>query len=186
MTYFSALCRKLPLTLAFAAAVAFPNLAHAADYTQVRQPGWDAMCLRQDQPINFCGSFPGRQQLRYSNELAALLSQINSDINSRYRYRSDSGGNDVWSVPTDGTADCEDYVLAKMLQLHNSGIGLSAAVLMIEHLPNGRWHVRLGVRTDAGTVVLDSLQRDISIISGIGRANYYLNMSDTSSWRVAR
>ena len=184
LTHFSALCRKLLPPLALAAAAFAATAPHAADYTQVHQPGWERMCQRGDQPINFCSSFAGPQQLPYTNELAMLLSQINSDINSRYRFSNDRGG-DYWTVPTNGTADCEDYVMAKMLQLHNSGVDLSATVMLIQQLSNGAWHVTLGVRTDNGTVVLDSLRRETSIVAGNGRARYFLEMNNTSSWRVA-
>lgn len=183
MTHLSDVCRKFLPAVVLATSF-FVGAASAADYSQIRQPGWERMCQRGDQPINFCSSRPGRQQLSYTNELAMLLSQVNSDVNARYRFRNDSGG-DYWTVPTNGTADCEDYVMAKMLQLHNSGVDLSATVMLIQQLRNGAWHVTLGVRTDNGTVILDSLQRNTSIVAGNGRAKFYLEMHNTSSWRVA-
>lgn len=164
------------------ASVATP--VSAADLAQVRQPGWEDMCMRGDQPMNFCRSFSGPAQLDYSAELESTLYSVSDAINARYRFVSDRqnyGINDYWTVPTRGGADCEDYVLAKIVALHQQGIPVSAMTILIGQLSNGRWHAVLGVRTDKGLIKLDSL-------NGLGmgfRTAFYLNMNDTSSWRVA-
>ena len=166
--------------------LAFP--AHAADMSQIRQPGWEAMCLRNDQPINFCRSFSGPKQISHTPELAAAISRINDGVNSEYRFQSDSrsyGVSDYWTVPTGGTADCEDYVLAKMLALQNAGYPVSATVILIGRLNNGRWHSTLGVQTSSGLVMMDSLRPAQTASLGF-RAAYYLEMSNAGGWRAAR
>ena len=50
---------------------------------------------------------------------------------------------------------------------------------------NGRWHSTLGVQTNAGMVVLDSLSSATAARLNF-RPAYYLEMHDTSSWRIAR
>ena len=146
------------------------------------------MCLRDDQPINFCSSFSGPRQISYSPELEAVLSSISLGVNGRYRLQSDRsahGVGDRWGVPTGNTADCEDYVLAKILALYQEGYPVSAMVILIGQLNNGRWHSTLGVQTNAGMVVLDSLTAATAARLNF-RTAYYLEMHDTSSWRIAR
>lgn len=88
-------------------------------------------------------------------------------------------------MPTGNTADCEDYVLAKILALYQEGYPVSAMVILIGQLNNGRWHSTLGVQTNAGMVVLDSLSSATAARLNF-RTAYYLEMHDTSSWRIAR
>lgn len=143
--------------------------------------------MRDDQPINFCSSFSGPRQISYSPDLEAVLSGISFDVNSRYRLQSDRsahGVGDRWGVPTGNTADCEDYVLAKIVALYQAGYPVSAMVILIGQLNNGRWHSTLGVQTDAGMVVLDSLSPDMAARLNF-RTAFYLEMHDTSSWRIA-
>ena len=87
-------------------------------------------------------------------------------------------------MPTGNTADCEDYVLAKILALHQAGYPVSAMVILIGQLNNGRWHSVLGVQTDAGMVILDSLSPAVAARLNF-RTAFYLEMHDTSSWRMA-
>ena len=129
--------------------------------SQIRQPGWEAMCQRNDQPIDFCNSFGGPSQISHTPELAAALANISVGVNAKYRFQSDQrsyGVKDRWTVPIGGTADCEDYVLAKILVLQDAGFPVSAMVILIGPLNNGRWHAKLGVQTSDGMVVLDSLR----------------------------
>ena len=129
------------------------------------------MCARNDQPIDFCSAFPGPEQISYTPELASTLSRINTEVNARYNFQSDSGSyglKEYWTVPTGTTADCDDYVLAKIWRLHDEGVAVSALVILIGPLANGRWHSTLGVRTDSGLVVLDSLHRSTTTVERIG------------------
>lgn len=158
----------------------------AADYVQARQPGWEEMCMRRDQPLNFCSSFSGPSKLRHTPDLEATLHSVSNSINAAYPFVSDRqnyGDSDYWTVPSrpGAGADCEDYVLAKIVALHQQGVSVSAMTILVGQLSNGRWHAILGVRTDAGVIQLDSL-------NGLGlgfRPAFYLNMNDTSSWRIA-
>ncbi|WP_332685679.1 transglutaminase-like cysteine peptidase [Devosia sp.] len=180
--------RRVCIFSIFALGLGFPVTADAADISRIRQRGWEAMCLRDDQPINFCSSFSGPRQIPYSRDLEAVLSSISLNINATYRFQSDRsayGVGDRWSVPTGNTADCEDYVLAKIVALYQQGYPVSAMVILIGQLSNGRWHSTLGVQTDAGMIVLDSLSAG-TVARLNFRTAYYLEMHDTSSWRIVQ
>jgi predicted transglutaminase-like cysteine proteinase len=161
-----------------------PMSASAADYSFVRQAGWEDMCMRGDQPMNFCSSFSGPSSIAHSHELEATLQSISAQINASYRFSSDSrayGVSDYWTVPMRGVADCEDYVLAKIMALSEAGYPVSAMRIMIGQLRSGEWHAVLGVKTDNGIITLDSLNG----LSNGFRTAFYLDMNNTGSWRVA-
>lgn len=183
MQIFTSLRRVAGIALA-ALTLAQPLTVSAADYSFVRQAGWESMCMRGDQPMNFCSSFAGPSKIAYSRDLEATLQSVSAQINSRYRFSSDQrayGTNDHWTVPMRGVADCEDYVLAKIMALHEAGYPVSAMRIMIGQLRSGEWHAVLGVKTDNGMITLDSLNG----MSNGFRTAFYLDMNNTSSWRVA-
>ncbi|SEQ39873.1 Predicted transglutaminase-like cysteine proteinase [Devosia sp. YR412] len=189
MTHITALCRKSLVYIALAACL-LPATAHAAPLNQIRQAGWEAMCARDDQPMNFCAAFAGPARISYGPGLEQTLSDTNDQVNARYSFRSDNrayGASDHWSVPTGATADCEDYVLAKIQQLQGSGVSVSAMVIMVGPLRNGRWHAVLGIKTDAGMVVLDSMTPGVTSAKAIGLTTQYtMAMNDSGHWRAAR
>ena len=173
---------------ALAAACFVPTIAAtAAPMSHIRQAGWEAMCARGDQPMNFCKAFSGPAQISYSADLERILSDTNNLVNARYNFRSDQnayGASDYWSVPTGVTADCEDYVLAKIQHLQNSGVSVSAMTIMVGQLGNGRWHSVLGVQTDSGMVVLDSLRSGLTSAKAMGlRTAYTMAMNDSGNWQ---
>lgn len=183
MHILTSLSRVAGIALA-AFTLAQPLSAAAADYTFVRQAGWEDMCLRGDQPMNFCSSFAGPSSIAYSRDLEATLHSISAQINASYRFSSDArayGVSDHWTVAMGGVADCEDYVLAKIVALSEAGIPVSAMRIMIGQLRSGEWHAVLGVKTDNGMITLDSLNG----MSNGFRTAFYLDMNNTSSWRVA-
>ncbi|WP_169194238.1 transglutaminase-like cysteine peptidase [Devosia sp. MC1541] len=183
MQIFTSLRRVAGIALA-ALTFAQPLSAYAVDYSSVRQAGWEDMCMRGDQPMNFCSSFAGPSSIAYSRELEATLQSISQQINSRYRFSSDSrayGVSDHWTVPMRGVADCEDYVLAKIMALSEAGYPVSAMRIKTGQLRSGEWHAVLGVKTDNGIITLDSLNG----FSNGYRTMFYLDMNNTSSWRVA-
>ena len=183
MQIFTSLRRVAGIALA-ALTLATPIAVSAADYSFVRQAGWEDMCLRGDQPMNFCSSFSGPAHIAYSRDLEATLQSVSAQINSRYRFSTDQrayGVSDYWTVPRGGVADCEDYVLAKIVALSEAGYPVSAMRIMIGQLRSGEWHAVLGVKTDNGLITLDSLNG----YSNGFRAAYYLDMNNTGSWRIA-
>lgn len=189
MTQFSTARIRSFALFALVATCFVPSVsAQAAGMSHIRQAGWEAMCARGDQPMNFCKAFSGPAQISYSAELQRTLSDTNDLINARYSFRSDQkayGHSDHWSVPTGVTADCEDYVLAKIQSLQSAGVSVSAMTIMVGQLGNGRWHSVLGVQTDSGMVVLDSLRSGLTSASAMGlRTAFTMAMNDSGNWQA--
>ena len=85
VTHFSASCRQSFAALALVATCFVPTVpAQAAGMSHIRQSGWEAMCARGDQPMNFCKAFSGPAQISYSVDLQRTLSDTIDLINARY------------------------------------------------------------------------------------------------------
>jgi predicted transglutaminase-like cysteine proteinase len=63
---------------------------------------------------------------------------------------------DLWTYPSSGYGDCEDYQLAKQRRLVEDGWPLSALLMTVVRDENGEGHAVLMVRTDRGDFVLDN------------------------------
>jgi len=126
------------------------------------------------QPIGhyeFCKSSPGecslatpdRGPVRMSNVLRNRISGINAAVNADVRPMSDIdifGKDEVWTYPTDGVGDCEDYVLEKRRQLSRF-IPLSNLLITVVRKKNGEGHAVLTVRSDQGDFILDNLTDEV-------------------------
>lgn len=146
---------------------------------QARQRGWDEMCQRNDQPLDFCSPHSGPEVIRFSPELREVLHTVNIQISGSYRYRSDSA--ERWTVPRGNTADCEDYVLAKITALDSVGIPVSAMSIAVGRMWNGRWHAVLVIATDAGPIALDNTRRQLIAPQQVGMEEGYA-MSTPGHW----
>lgn len=148
---------------------------------QARQRGWDAMCQRNDQPFDFCVPHAGPRVVGYTPELADAMRAVNHDVNRAYRYSSDSS--EYWTVPRGGTADCEDFVLAKIAVLGEMGFPVSAMSIVVGRMWNGRWHAVLVIDTDAGAVALDSMHNELVAPGRVGmRGGYTMSMTTPGHW----
>ncbi len=89
-----------------------------------------------------------------------LADKVNRSVNRRTRQISDLAQyrkDEVWALPTARGGDCEDLVLLKKLRLQEAGVPASALLIAtVLDLRGGR-HAVLILRTQAGDVVLDSL-----------------------------
>ena len=88
------------------------------------------------------------------------IQQVNADVNESMRTREDKdhyGRAEVWTIPTDGLGDCEDFALTKQKMLMALGITLRALRLAVVETRQGIGHVVLTVATDRGDYVLDNL-----------------------------
>ncbi len=104
--------------------------------------------------------------VRETPALMEFVARINRSINAAIRYESDDVhfGRDYWTVPTDGSGDCEDYALAKKVALERAGVpsgALRLAFVFARHgstveLNRDPEHVVLLLVTDRGTYILDS------------------------------
>jgi len=99
------------------------------------------------------------------------LQQINLSVNTSVEEMSDReqfGKEDVWSLPTTGRGDCEDYALLKRKLLIQRGWPSSALLLTAALTPQGEWHLVLIAVTDKGDYVLDSLTDTLRTTSQTG------------------
>ncbi|RFC69255.1 MULTISPECIES: transglutaminase-like cysteine peptidase [Mesorhizobium] len=99
-----------------------------------------------------------------SETLWAKISRVNLAVNANIKPMSDSdiyGKDEVWTLPTHGVGDCEDYVLEKQMELHKAGLSLTNLLITVVRKPDGEGHAVLTVRTDEGDFVLDNLSDDV-------------------------
>lgn len=83
---------------------------------------------------------------------------VNFKVNTAVRPMTDLeifGVKERWEVPTD-RGDCEDYVLAKKLELARSGLPLGAMRVTVVYDENDGGHAVLTLVTDRGDFILDN------------------------------
>ena len=105
----------------------------------------------------------------------AELQQINSHVNNTIVEVSDMeqyGREDVWTLPTSGKGDCEDFALLKRKLLIQQGWPASALTIAVGATAQGEAHAVLVVSTGSGEFVLDNLTSSILAPSQTGHAFY--------------
>lgn len=122
------------------------------------------------QPIGhyeFCKANPAECSIRsrdlgsepMSDSLISLLKRVNVAVNTSIKPMNDFdlyGKDEVWAYPN-GAGDCEDYVLEKRRDLHESGLSWSNLLITVVRKPDGEGHAVLTVRTSKGDLILDNL-----------------------------
>ncbi len=98
------------------------------------------ICDPPTQYLEFCQANPGQcdmvgdSVLVYSERLMNLLAEINLRVNSEYRFVEDwetHGVEELWSYPSGGAADCEDYALEKRKRLVDRGLPRAALTIAV-------------------------------------------------------
>lgn len=90
--------------------------------------------------------------------------RVNRQVNRAVRSVSDRrqyGTTDYWALPSAGAGDCEDFALAKKLELIKRGYPPNRLLLATVHSRRTGAHAVLILRLDEGDYVLDSLHDDI-------------------------
>jgi predicted transglutaminase-like cysteine proteinase len=103
-------------------------------------------------------------QLALTAERMAELQRVNSYVNDTVTEISDLeqyGREDVWTLPTSGKGDCEDFALLKRKLLVQRGWPASALSISVGATSQGEAHAVLTVSTDRGEYVLDNLTSSI-------------------------
>lgn len=93
----------------------------------------------------------------------AVLNAVNRSVNGSIRPVAEVGSADVWRLPTDGTGDCEDYALAKMIRLR----GLFPVAMTVVR-NRGENHAVLMVRVGTDDFILDNLTNSIKAWNATG------------------
>lgn len=125
-------------------------------------PGWVEFCSRT--PEECIVDLRQPETLPMTEELADLLSSVNLSVNRRLipvTDRNHWGVVDLWSYPTDGMGDCEDYQLLKRKLLIEAGLPRRALRMTVVIDENGEGHAVLTVRTDRGDLILDNKTDDV-------------------------
>lgn len=107
----------------------------------------------------------GDPSLLLGSELAETLARVNRDVNAEIVLTADAGcseAEELWSRPTTGYGDCEDFALEKRARLREAGVSSAALTMAIVHHRTEFFaHAVLLVETDRGTFVLDNLTDDV-------------------------
>lgn len=119
----------------------------------------------------FCEANPGQCEmtgahvLAYSEPLMSMVVEINQRVNSDYSFVQDweaHGVEELWSYPSGGVADCEDYALEKRKRLVDRGLPRAALTMaIVSHKKLLSAHTVLLVETTEGTFLLDNLTNDV-------------------------
>jgi predicted transglutaminase-like cysteine proteinase len=101
----------------------------------------------------------------------SVLRQVNSHVNSTVSEVSDLeqyGREDVWTLPTSGKGDCEDFALLKRKLLVDSGWPASTLLVTAVQTAEGEPHAVLMARTDQGDYALDNKTSEIRPFTATG------------------
>lgn len=123
------------------------------------------------QYVEFCNANPGHcdmvgaSVLVHSDALMQVIAHVNREVNAAYRLVPDleaHDAEDLWSYPSRGMADCEDFALEKRKRLVERGLARAALTIgIVQQKKLLCWHVVLLVETSIGTYVLDNITDDI-------------------------
>ncbi|WP_163264968.1 transglutaminase-like cysteine peptidase [Chelativorans alearense] len=139
-----------------------------------KRPGECAIRLRDNGPV------------RMTSALRRKIASVNLAVNRSVKAMNDRdiyGREEVWTYPSKGVGDCEDYVLEKRRQLQRAGIPLSDLLITVVRKRDGEGHAVLTVRTDQGDFILDNLKDDVKLWSHTGYRYLKRQASDhTGRW----
>lgn len=94
----------------------------------------------------------------------AELDRINRRVNAAVEPVTDQelyGVEELWTYPTEGKGDCEDYVLLKRRLLVEAGWPVQALLITVVRDLKGDGHAVLTVVTDKGDYALDNQIDDV-------------------------
>lgn len=127
------------------------------------------MCVKTP---SVCRNSPGRlamagHKVRLNKKLYGQLASVNASVNRKIKPVRD-GRLGEWRVNAT-RGDCEDYVLAKKMQLQRQGWPSRALSIAIVQTRHGSKHAVLVAHTSSGRYVLDNLTQHVV---PIGLASY--------------
>ncbi len=179
-------------------AIVLPGLLAAPVEAQTLEPSQPVARRLVDAPRGFHDSCRRYQWLCNNQtnsakpvgqvDLLDLAARINRRVNFAISQLSDSvnyGVADYWTLPANGSGDCEDFVLQKYKLLLDAGVNsrdLSIAVVLDRQGDN---HAVLVLRHSSGDLVLDSLSRSIRPWSRTGYTFLAMQSGDDKTrWEV--
>src|SRR5262249_12977262 len=113
--------------------------------------GYVTFCREHEAECRPSGPIVDRMQLtaQWRNELERVNRYVNQSV-SPVTDLDLYGKVEVWTYPTSGKGDCEDYVLLKRRMLIERGWPESTLLITVVRDENNEGHAVLTVRTDVG------------------------------------
>jgi predicted transglutaminase-like cysteine proteinase len=150
----------LACLVSITSARAGPRLLQAADAPPLA--AWVGFCNQH--PAECTADVVQPEALALTQSVVQLLSSVNRTVNGALKPIRDEdhwGVTDLWSYPTDGSGDCEDYQLLKRKLLIEAGLPRRVLLMTVVIDENGEGHAVLTVRTDRGDFILDNKTDEI-------------------------
>lgn len=126
-----------------------------------------------------CAGNGGASQVTATNDLLAVLSQVNRRVNAAITPRNDRG--DSWTANA-SSGDCEDYVLTKRAQLIRKGVPAGSLRIATTTTRWGESHAVLVVKTSQGDYVLDNLSNQVKTLRASGYRIRSMSSADPTRW----
>lgn len=107
---------------------------------------------------------PKQAPVELTRKLWDKIVRVNNAVNTSVMPLTDMemwGREEVWSYPTNGQGDCEDYVLEKRRMLMQAGVPAGNLLVTVVRQPNGDGHAVLTVHTSMGDFILDNLEQRV-------------------------
>lgn len=124
--------------------------------------GWIQFCKANAED---CAGGPAKPaKARLTPAKLAELDRVNRAVNAEIAPITDQelyGVEELWTYPTEGKGDCEDYVLVKRKRLIEAGWPRQALLITVVRDLKGDGHAVLTVVTDRGDYALDNQADDI-------------------------
>lgn len=140
-------------------AQATPMMVEAAAKAPI---GWIQFC--RTSPVD-CDVAPAKaQRVKLNGARIAELDRVNRQVNTAVQPMTDQeqfGVEELWTYPTAGYGDCEDYVLEKRRRLIEAGWPRQALLITVVRDLKGDGHAILTVVTDRGDYALDNQADDV-------------------------
>lgn len=139
------------------------DAAHLHPGSETRPiPGWQQFCAAN--PMD-CEPFERAwEDISPTDLQLKVLDQVNRAVNRSVSPITDQeqfGVPELWTYPTSGRGDCEDFALEKRRRLLQLGWPGSALLMTVVVNRNGEGHAVLTVLTRRGEYILDNLEERV-------------------------
>lgn len=139
------------------------KVAFMQSFGQTLPPvGYVTFCRERGDECQPGARFSDRLQLTPAR--AQELIEVNSYVNKTIEPVTDQelyGTVELWTYPSEGKGDCEDYVLLKRRLLIERGWPESTLLITVVRDENNEGHAVLTARTDHGDLVLDNKEQEV-------------------------
>lgn len=143
--------------------------------------------------VDFCRSYPGEcavdlgepGTIRLDAATWRTIVEINARVNQAVRPATDweaYGLADLWTFPTGGFGDCEDYQLLKRNLLVQAGLPRRAMRMTVVIDERDEGHAVLMLRTDRGDFILDNVHDAVLPWHDTGYVYVKREGSDGTTW----